>query len=147
MKTYAFCPISDKRIDERVVRINATLTFAFTLLFVFTGSTWLLAILAVDFLLRSTQFSKYSFIGYMSRQIAKFLSTKMNFINAGPKIFAARVGLVFSILIIISSFLGFELLALGIALVLGIFSFLESAFGFCVACKIYPFIYKILYRE
>jgi len=147
MKTYAFCPISDKRIDERVVRINATLTFAFILLFVFTGSTWLLAILAVDFLLRSTQFSKYSFIGYMSRQIAKFLSTKMNFINAGPKIFAARVGLVFSILIIISSFLGFELLALGIALVLGIFSFLESAFGFCVACKIYPFIYKILYRE
>jgi hypothetical protein len=147
MKTYAFCPISDKRIDERVVRINATLTFAFILLFVFTSSTWLLAILAVDFFLRSSQFSKYSFIGYMSRQMAKFLSSKMNFINAGPKIFAARVGLVFSLMIVTTSFLGFELLALGIALVLGTFSFLESAFGFCVACKIYPFIHKILYRE
>lgn len=147
MKTYAFCPISNKSIDERVVRINATLTFISILLFIITSSLWLLAFLAVDFLLRSTRLSRFSLIGYISKQLAKFLSSEMNFINAGPKIFAARIGLVFSITAVAASFLGFELFALGVAAILGLFSFLETAFNFCVACKIYPFVYKLLYRS
>jgi hypothetical protein len=36
--------------------------------------------------------------------------------------------------------------ALTLAGLLGLFSFLEAAFGFCVACEIYPFVYRLLYK-
>ncbi|MBP6661907.1 MAG: DUF4395 family protein, partial [Paludibacter sp.] len=31
--------------------------------------------------------------------------------------------------------------------IFGICAFLESAFGFCIACEIYPLIYKFTYRS
>jgi hypothetical protein len=40
---------------------------------------------------------------------------------------------------------GLNTTALVFATVLGIFSLLEAAFGICVACKIYPFVYRFLY--
>jgi putative Mn2+ efflux pump MntP len=30
-----------------------------------------------------------------------------------------------------------------VAVIMGVFSFLESAFGYCVACKLYPLFRKI----
>ena len=68
-------------------------------------------------------------------------------INAGPKIFAARIGLVLSSLIILANLTGIGWLAFGIASILGLFSFLEAVFGICVACEIYPFVYKLFYER
>jgi hypothetical protein len=31
--------------------------------------------------------------------------------------------------------------------VFGVCAFLESAFGLCIACEIYPFVYKFTYRS
>jgi hypothetical protein len=67
-------------------------------------------------------------------------------INAGPKIFAARIGLVFSVIILLATLIGLITTALVFATILGIFSFLEAAFGICVACKLYPYVYKVLYQ-
>ena len=147
MKTYALCPISDKKINERVARINAVFTVLLLLTFLITQNILAILFLVVDFLLRSTGHSKVSLLAISSQNIVRWLSVKEYFINAGPKIFAARIGLVLSSLIIISFFLSFTALSFILAGILGLFSFLEGAFGICVACEIYPYLYKFLYAN
>jgi hypothetical protein len=146
MKTYAICPISDKKINERVARINAIFTVLLLVVFTFTRQWFIPGFLAIDFLMRSGNLSRYSPIGFSSRNIIQLLSLEELLINAGPKIFAARIGFIFSLLILITILLNFFWLALGIACILGLFSFLEAVFGFCVACEIYPFFYRLLYQ-
>lgn len=147
MKTYAICPISDKKINERVARVNGAFTVLLLLLFGLTGQ-WLIPVfLVVDFLMRSGNLSRFSPVGYSSRNIIKLLPVEELLINAGPKIFAARVGLIFSAVILFATATGMDLTALAFAAVLAVFSFMEAAFGICVACKIYPFVYRFVYNE
>lgn len=146
MKTYAICPISDKKINEKVARLNGAFTVLLLLIFGFTGQWFILAFLAADFLTRSGNLSRYSPVGFSSRKIVKILSLEELLINAGPKLFAARIGLVFSVIILLAFVTGMHLTALVFSSVLGVFSFLEAAFGICVACKIYPFIFRYLYN-
>ena len=146
MKTYAICPISNKKINERVARVNGAFTVLLLLLFGFTGQWLIPAFLVVDFFIRSGNLSRFSPLGYSSRNIIKLLSVEELLINAGPKIFAARVGLVFSAVILLASATEMHLTALAFTAVLAVFSFMEAAFGICVACKIYPFVYRLLYQ-
>lgn len=147
MKTYAFCPISDRKINERVARVNAAFTVLFLIVFAYTGSFWFMAFMVIDFLLRGTSFAQYSLVGITSKQIVKLLPLEVQLINAGPKIFAARIGLILSSVVLVATVFGLNTLALSVAGVLSLFSFLEAAFGFCVACQIYPFVYNFLYKK
>ena len=147
MKTYSICPISDKRINEHVARLNGLFTFSLITLFILNPNIFVIGFLSIDFYLRSSNLSQYSIIAILSKNILKFLPLEPRPINAGPKIFAARIGLLFSISILVTFLLGFDTASLVIAAILGLCAFLESAFGFCVACEVYPFVYKFLYKE
>ena len=147
MKTYALCPISDKKINERIARVNAIITVLLLLTFIITHNIYAIVFLAFDFFLRAAGFSKFSLIAITSQVIIKWLPVKDHFINAGPKIFAARIGLVLTSLTILSLLLSFSSISFVIAGVLGLFSLLEGAFGFCVACQIYPYMYRSLYTD
>lgn len=147
MKTYAICPVSDKKINEHVARINGTFIVLLLLLFAFTGHWVIPVFLAIDFMMRSGILSKYSLLGNSSKKIVKWLPIQEQLINAGPKIFAARIGFIFSLLILMAAFSGMYLVSLVVTGILLLFSFLEAVFGICVACKLYPFIYTIIYRN
>ena len=147
MKTYAICPISNQKINETVARFNGLFTVLFLIAFALTGNLFIISSLLVDFLLRATNNSKYSVFTILSKSLVKRFSLKERFINAGPKVFAARIGLVFSVSILLTTLLGFEVTSVVLAGVFGICAFLESAFGFCIACEIYPLIYKFTYRS
>ena len=147
MKSYAFCPISDRQINEQVARLNATFTLLILIVFGITQNIFPLAFLMVDFLLRAIPYSKLSLIGISSQNIVRYLSVGENLINAGPKIFAARIGLLMSILIIVAHILSLFIVSWVLAGILILFSFLEAVFGICVACEIYPFIYRLLYKQ
>jgi hypothetical protein len=147
MRLNAFCPVTDKKIDERISRLNALVTVFVLIAFGFNHNIFLIAFLATDFLLRAFEYSKYSAINIFSNFIVILFDEAPVLINAGPKIFAARIGLTFGALIILSILFNFQLLSLGFAVVLGLFSFLEFAFGICVACIIYPYVYMFVYRK
>ncbi len=147
MKSYAICPVSDKKINEIAARINGAFTISLLIVFSLTQSIIPVVFLALDFLLRASDYSKYSLIGISSKAIVRRFALNSNFINAGPKIFAARLGFVLSSLIIITFAFSLYMPALALAGILGLFSFLETAFGLCVACEIYPFVYGWLYNE
>jgi len=147
MRTNNLCPISDSKIDENAARLNATLTVITLIVFLLTNNIFTILLLLTDFTLRGTENSKYSIFAVVSKQLIKTFRIKKKPVNAGPKIFAARIGILFSMLVFIFSVFGFSAVAQTFALVFGLCAFLEAAFGFCVACRIYPFVYRLSYRS
>ncbi|WP_303918664.1 DUF4395 domain-containing protein [Draconibacterium sediminis] len=146
MKTYAICPISDKKINEGAARLNAVFVTLLLLVFLLTNQWLIPAFLAIDFLMRSGNLSRYSPIGFSSRNIIQILPLGELHINAGPKIFAARIGFIFSLVIFITAISDLLWSSLAVSGILFLFSFLEAVFGICVACKLYPFIYSFIYK-
>ena len=147
MKTAAFCPISNKKIDEHISRLNGAFTIVFLGVYAFTGNIVPVIFLLIDFSFRAGYLSRFSPLAYLSRNIAKLLQLKPLLINAGPKIFAARIGLVFNVAIILSYISGLNNLALVFTGMFGLCATLESVFGFCVACQFYPFVHKLIYHS
>jgi len=146
MKSFAFCPVSDKRINEKVARSNAAFTVVILAIFALTQNILPVIFLVIDFLLRSADNSRYSLISISSKGIVKYLALDEYMINAGPKLFAARIGFLFSLLIVIAFLSGATAPAFILAGILGVFSFLESVFGICVACEIYPYVIRIFQK-
>ena len=147
VRSYALCPVSDKKINENVARINGGFTAILMIIAVLAHSVIPVVFLAFDFYLRSSQFSGYSLVAITSRNIVRYLGINENIINAGPKIFAARIGFIFSVLIVISFIFNSGLSISLLSSILILFSVLESVFGFCVACEIYPYVYHLFYKE
>jgi len=137
------CPISLKQINERAVQINAALAILFMALFFFTPYKWLILILSIDFLIRGFFSPSYSFFGAISRTILRIFKIKPLLVNAGPKIFAAKIGFIFCCLIGVFYLLDYQAISHTIGYIFIFFASLEAVFRFCVACKIYPFIYHI----
>lgn len=139
----AVCPITDQRINERVARLNALLTLLFVVAFIFF-KFWLgLTFLMVDFALRGFIGGKYSMLSNLNKWVVEKLNLSPKMINAGPKIFAAQVGLFLSLIALVGFLVGCSEACLVVAGILGFFSLLEAAFGYCVACKLYPLFRKI----
>ena len=147
MNSNAFCPISTHTINENVARSNAGITVLFLITFLVTGSILPIIILLVDFLLRGLELSKYSLIARISKFLVSVLKFEKHFVNSGPKLFAARIGILFSIAIAISVLLAAIGLSFVLAFVFSVCAFLEFACNYCVACKIYPFVYKLIYSN
>ena len=147
MRAYTFCPITESRINERIARSNAVISLILITAFAFTQNILLIVFLAVDFLSRAIPYSKYSLVAISSRNIVKYIPVDNHMINAGPKIFAARIGTLITGLITLSMLLSLNYVSMLLTGLLGLFSFLEGAFGICVACKIYPYLYNLLYKS
>jgi hypothetical protein len=145
MKNYAFCPVSPKVVNEKVARLNAALGLTLIVLFLFTFNLYVSVFLVYDFLVRAIDKPEYSPVALISKGLVKSFALKGEMINAGPKLFAVRVGLLFSVAILGLVVTGWQLAPLIVAGILGFFSFLEAALGYCVACKIYPFVYRWVY--
>lgn len=146
MNSNAICPISTNKIDEHIARLNATFTVLLITALILTNNILIATFLLVDFTLRGTENSKYSILSIISKLIVNSLGLKKKPVNSGPKVFAARIGIVFSFLVVLFSILNLQTAALAFASIFGVCAFLESALGFCVACRIYPFVYKFTYR-
>ncbi len=142
MKTNAVCPISYNRTDNNLVRLNAAFTVLLLLAFFLTSKFVFILVLFADFMLRASGFAQYSLFAFLSKRIVRILNLKQKPVNAGPKIFAARIGVIFNISILLFLLLGLPSIAFSIASVFAFFAFLEAAFGFCLACKVYPFFYS-----
>ena len=136
------CPVSSERINDSMPRINALLTSIILLLYAITNSLILPAFLVVDFFIRGYGNSNYSILAILSKRIYKNFTLKGNIIDKAPKIFAARLGFIFSILILFIALLGFNTFSLGLSFILIVFASLECIANICVGCLIYTwFIY------
>lgn len=134
------CPISFDTINARVARVNGALTVLSMLVFLFTPFKAIVLILGADLLIRGFLTPAYSFYSFFSRGILRMLNVGPVMTNAGPKIFAAKVGFIFCCIVALFYFLGLPAASFVVASMLALFAFLEAAAGFCVACQLYPFM-------
>ena len=86
----AFCPISDKQINENITRVNALFTVLIIIVFSIKPNIFLALFLTVDFFIRAIDAGKYSPLGISSKNIIKLFSIKTQLINAGPKLFCSQ---------------------------------------------------------
>ena len=138
-----YCPIVNERVDTKLIRINAFFVLSALLFFFFTPLKWLIYIVAIDFVIRVFFGVKHSPVCKIIRKSLDIISVEQHKVNAGPKKVAAKFGLAFSILIIISELLGWQILSSGITIFFILATALEVFFSFCLVCKIYPYLNKV----
>jgi hypothetical protein len=141
------CPVSSERVDENRVRATAfgvVITMGF---FLMTGLWIFPAILTVDFFIRAFTRHAYSPLSWLGHMLVKTLGTKTVWIDKGPKIFAARIGFIFSVLTLAGSLLGLSVFSYISASTLVIFAFMECGLNFCMGCWVYTYIVYPLVRK
>jgi len=157
MKMTLACPISFKQRDNNVARIVAVFVVIAALTangliaaaqpsvylesrLTILPAVVLLLVLAADFAVRGFWHPKFSPLAIAGRGIHSGLGLKNDMTDAAPKVFAARIGLVFSLLAALLLVLGFSVAAQAVLVVLAICAFLEAAFSYCVGCKMYQIL-------
>lgn len=134
------CPVSFKQINENLSRLNAVFTAIMSFSYIFTASPVFLIVITADFVLRNIFEGRFNPVVRFNKYVIQVIHIPRHMINAGPKIFAARVGLVLSLLGAILLYTGNTTFSIAVAGILAFFSLMEAAFNFCVACKLYPYI-------
>jgi len=140
------CPISNEKINERVVRLNALFGILLIISAFVFHSVFFVIFLMADFYVRAFTKTKYSPLSFLGRSMANTLNLGNKSIDKAPKIFAARIGFLFT-LAITSLFL-FEL-SVATYIVAGVFVFfasLELVLGICVGCLIYNYVVLPFYK-
>jgi len=151
------CPISKSLIDENVVRLMGffTLILVTTAFFNYKISWIIFLFLTYDFLARISK-PKYSIIKIISKKIMhEIIKIKPKEIGSAPKIFAAKIGLGFSIILFLLSLTNDNTIVINNLLESYTFSYilwkiliiifiiaisLETFFSFCLGCKAYSWL-------
>ncbi len=129
-----------------MIRLNALLTIIIASIVVIFNSEWLSLFLLVDFFLRGFT-ELQSPMTLLSKSIVKLLQLAPILVYAPPKKFAAKVGFIFSGLIVIFTFLQWEIFTLVISIILIFCAFLEAFLKICVGCYVYNwFIIPVFYK-
>ena len=97
------------------------------------------AVIAVDYFIRAFTSVRRSPFSWLACQIARLLDLPEEPIDKAPKIFAARVGFLFSLATVVLYFV-FPPASLVVGLALMGFALLESVLNFCVGCVVYTYI-------
>ena len=129
------CPISGELIDERAARIIGAFVVAASVGYVISGWFVWLWLLGFDFAMRifRCDWSPFRWLALKIRQ--RYLTP--SFVDAAPKMFAARLGLTMVIAALILHGIGWVTAARTVTTLLLIASLLEAAFGFCLGCRLY----------
>jgi len=141
------CPASPERVDENQVRITALFVVVMMGMFFISGSPIFPTLLAVDFFIRAFTGLNHSPLSYLASLIIKVIGTQTVLIDKAPKVFAARIGFVFTLVTALGALLHWPLLAYISGSVLVLFAFLECGLNFCMGCWVYTFVVYPLFRK
>lgn len=140
------CPISNEMVNERLSRLNAFFTILLvTAGFVFNSAIFPLFLLA-DFFIRAFTNAKISPVSFASAGLVRLLHLSKKPIDKAPKIFAARLGFIMTLVIATALLLQFYIASMAVAGILVFFATLEFVFGICVGCIIYTYFVLPLYK-
>ena len=134
-------PAGIARINENKVRVIAFFVLITVLAYLFTGTIVLPVLLTLDFGFRAFDKGKYSPFARLADVVVKGFKLGDHPIFYPPKRFAARIGLGFSVAMLVLQLFGADTLIVGA--VLGFFAALESLFGICAGCYVYNWVARL----
>ncbi len=126
--------------NESKVRLIAFFVLLSVILYWLTDSIIVPFFLVIDFSLRSFDLGKYSPLGLISDWAVQTFKLPVKPVYLPPKRFAARIGLAFSIAILVLHVL--EINTIIISSILAFFAALESLLGFCAGCYVYSLLQR-----
>ena len=145
--TELICPVSAERVDENRVRVTALGVVLTMGAFFVTGNTLFPALLAIDFFIRAFTRLPYSPLSWIGHTIVKSIGAKPVLIDKAPKVFAARIGFLLTVIITVASLLNLALLTYIVGATLVLFAFLECGLNFCMGCWVYTVIVYPLVKK
>ena len=138
------CPINGEKRDNTTVRVVAGFVFTIAVIALWIAlrssvktAAIITGLLALDFIIRAFIKPKYSPLATLARGVVSGLNLPKKMVDSAPKVFAARVGVAFSVTATI--LFSFGAVVAG-AIVLGILiicAALEAFLGFCLGCWMY----------
>jgi hypothetical protein len=132
------CPISNVKVDNNISRLTVFFNVILLALFLTTQIPYFVILCAADYAIRVAGKPQYSPMRWLAAKIASALKWPVMLKDQAPKIFAARLGLLFSASSVI--FFPFSLpVSLTFASILLVFATLDSVFNFCVGCLTYTY--------
>jgi len=134
------CPVSNEFVNERITRINALITIILVMSAFVFDSAFFVIFLTADFCIRAFTGLKYTPVSYLSHQITNALNLETKKTDKAPKIFAARLGFIMSLIISVFMISGLSTAALIVAGILIFFATLEFALAFCMGCFMYTWL-------
>ncbi|MBS1511366.1 MAG: DUF4395 domain-containing protein [Bacteroidetes bacterium] len=134
------CPVDFISVNENKVRLTALNVFILAVLYLFFPNLYIPAFLTADFFLRGFNFGKYSLLNQLSDKEVKWFKVSAKPIDQAPKRFAAKIGFIFAVAIILLHVFKFDTSARVVAGILTLFAFLESFLGFCAGCHVYTLL-------
>jgi len=133
----ATCPISTRRVDTNMVRSISFQVALLTVIFLVTEESFFALVLLFDFMMRTLRLFNFSPFHLIAQLILSGWGIAPQLSDESPKRFALYLGLGISLLLVLLMATGFMYLATFIAILLLICATLETAFDFCIGCKIY----------
>lgn len=140
------CPISADRVNEHVVRATALLIAALAVAYLASGARWIPLLMAVDFGIRGFWRRDRSVAARLAGAIVARFGRPAVMIDFAPKLFAARVGFLFTAAITLSHGM-FPTAAQILAGMLIVFALLEGIGNICVGCLVYSLVVVPLVRR
>jgi hypothetical protein len=137
------CPVDFVPVNENITRLNAAQTLLLAVIWLFTAAPVIPAVLTIDFLLRAANYGRFSPLNVLSSFLVRALSIPAKPVDRAPKRFAAGVGFLFCLSILILSLTPYRLAAGILAGILLLFASLEAFFAFCAGCYVYFFLKKV----
>ena len=125
-------------VNENAARVVAAGVVVLVAGYVLTGSWVVLGILTYGFVARvltGPTLSPWSQV--VNRLLVPWFSIPAKLVPGPPKRFAQGIGALLSVGAVVAHASGFDLLAVGLVVLIGIAATLESVFGFCVGCWIF----------
>jgi hypothetical protein len=140
------CPVSTEKVDERVTRLNALLVILLVIAGFLFNTVIFPLFLTADFFIRGFTRFKFSPLSYLSSQMANTLQLDKKIIDKAPKIFAARIGFIFSLAISVLLLFDLNTPALIMGGILVFFASLEMALAICMGCIMYTYLVLPFYK-
>lgn len=126
---------------ENKIRLTAFWVFLLTIIYIKTNFIGIPIFLLLDFAIRGFGFGKWSVLGFLAEKLVTLFKLEQKPIYFPPKQFAAQVGFIFSLTLLLFNI--FDINAIVISLILLICAGLEAFFNFCVGCYVYNSYYHI----
>src|ERR1700741_5181876 len=101
MNTTIDCPVDFIPVNENKVRLTALWVLVLVAISFYTQPLLIIAFLAIDFFLRGFNMGKYSPLNKLSELVVRQLHISNKPIDQAPKRFAAKIGFILSVAVII----------------------------------------------
>ena len=137
------CPVDFITVNENRVRLTALWVLLLVVASFFVYPLPVFIFLVIDFFLRAFNFGKFSPLNILSGAVVKQFKIPNKPIDQAPKRFAAGVGFILSVLVVILLLTDFTKTAFVFSIIFASFAFLESFLSFCAGCYVYTILLKL----